>query len=99
MKAARVCVCVCMLVCVQVAIGIGDLSWAQQCFRLAAALDPGHAEALNNLGVLQLKRRQPQQVGCWEGRCSHVTTAAHCCKLLARRLPAQNVMYTMPCTL
>jgi tetratricopeptide repeat protein 8 len=47
---------------VQVAIGIGDLSWAQQCFRLAAALDPGHAEALNNLGVLQLKRRQPQQV-------------------------------------
>jgi Tfp pilus assembly protein PilF len=53
----------CVRFAVQVAIGIGDLSWAQQCFRLAAALDPGHAEALNNLGVLQLKRRQAQQVG------------------------------------
>jgi hypothetical protein len=63
--------CVLAMCAVQVAIGIGDLSWAQQCFRLAAALDPGHAEALNNLGVLQLKRRQPQQVRRLAGNTAH----------------------------
>lgn len=46
----------------QVAIGIGDLSWAGQCFRLAVALDPSHAEALNNLAVLDMRRGDAQQV-------------------------------------
>lgn len=33
--------------------GLGDLSWALQCFRLASALQPLHAEALTCAGVLQ----------------------------------------------
>ncbi|KAL6759471.1 TRP protein for flagellar function [Haematococcus lacustris] len=37
----------------QVAVGIGDLGLAGQCLRLAVALDPGHAEAHTNLGVLE----------------------------------------------
>eukprot|EP00775_Hariotina_reticulata_P012139 gene12139-12277_t len=45
----------------QVAIGIGDLSWATQCFRLAVALDPSHGEALNNLAVLDMRRGDVQQ--------------------------------------
>ncbi|WIA20159.1 hypothetical protein OEZ85_006009 [Tetradesmus obliquus] len=73
----------------QVAIGIGDLSWAQQCFRLAAALDPGHAEALNNLGVLQLKRRQPQQAAsCFRAgmkAADHVFELHYNAALLAHR--------------
>ncbi|KAF8055912.1 Ttc8 [Scenedesmus sp. PABB004] len=45
----------------QVALGIGDLAWAEQCFRVAAALQPGHGEALNNLAVLAMRRgRAPQ---------------------------------------
>jgi hypothetical protein len=52
-------------VVVQVAIGIGDLGWAQQCFKLAAVLDPTHVEALTNLGVLELRRGKDQQVS-WE---------------------------------
>jgi Tfp pilus assembly protein PilF len=46
----------------QVAIGIGQLSWAEQCFRLAIALEPSHGEALNNLGVLESRKGQLQQV-------------------------------------
>jgi hypothetical protein len=46
----------------QVAIGIGQLSWAEQCFRLAVALEPNHGEALNNLGVLESRKGHLQQV-------------------------------------
>lgn len=46
----------------QVAIGIGQLSWADQCFGLAIALEPSHGEALNNLGVLESKKGQLTQV-------------------------------------
>jgi tetratricopeptide repeat protein 8 len=45
-----------------VAIGIGQLSWAEQCFRLAVALEPNHGEALNNLGVLESRKGHSQQV-------------------------------------
>eukprot|EP00879_Flechtneria_rotunda_P021995 GHRR01023196.1.p1 GENE.GHRR01023196.1~~GHRR01023196.1.p1 ORF type:complete len:416 (+),score=162.18 GHRR01023196.1:766-2013(+) len=45
----------------QVAIGIGDLSWAHQCFRLAVTLNPAHPEALNNLGVLEIRKGKVQQ--------------------------------------
>ncbi len=45
----------------QIAVGIGDVSWAQQCFRLAVSLDPAHAEAWNNLAVLEMRRGSDEQ--------------------------------------
>lgn len=38
------------------AIGVGDSNLAYQCLRLAVAMDNSHAEAYNNLGVLELRR-------------------------------------------
>lgn len=43
-------------------MGIGDLGWAHQCFRLALCIDPNHAEAYNNLGVLELRKGNDEQV-------------------------------------
>jgi hypothetical protein len=51
----------------QVAVGIGDLGWAAQCWQLASGLDPHHGEALNNLGVLELRRGREQKVGARQG--------------------------------
>ncbi len=45
----------------QVAVGIGDLALAQQCLQVAVALEPEHAEALNNLGVIQARRGEEEQ--------------------------------------
>lgn len=45
----------------QVAIGIGDLSLAYQCFKLAISIDPSHAEAFNNLGVLEYRKGNDEQ--------------------------------------
>lgn len=39
-----------------VAIGIGDLGLAYQALKVAVAADPAHAEAHNNLAVLELKK-------------------------------------------
>lgn len=39
-----------------VAIGLGDLQLAYQCFKVSATTDPNHAEAHNNLGVLEMQR-------------------------------------------
>ncbi len=39
-----------------VGIGIGDLGLAYQSFKIAVSLNPNHAEAFNNLGVLELRR-------------------------------------------
>ena len=36
--------------------GIGDMTLAYQCFRLALANNNDHAEAYNNLGVLELRK-------------------------------------------
>lgn len=44
----------------QVAIGIGDLSLAQQCLKIAISLDSNHAEAYNNLGVLECRKGNDQ---------------------------------------
>ena len=41
---------------------IGDMSLAYQCLRLALASDNNHAEAYNNLGVLEMRKRRPDQV-------------------------------------
>jgi len=46
---AGVCVCVCVE-------GIGDSATAYQCFRMALASNNDHAEAYNNLGVLESRK-------------------------------------------
>lgn len=38
------------------------MSLAYQCLRLALASDNNHAEAYNNLGVLEMRKRRPDQV-------------------------------------
>ncbi|GLC45301.1 hypothetical protein PLESTB_000307000 [Pleodorina starrii] len=40
----------------QTAVGIGDLALAHQAFKIAISLNPNHAEALNNLGVLEYRK-------------------------------------------
>lgn len=47
------------VVCLQ---GIGDLTLAYQCFKLALAFNNDHAEAYNNLAVLELRKRRIEQV-------------------------------------
>lgn len=44
-----------------IALGIGDMSLAYQCLRLALVLDNNHAEAYNNLAILDVKRGQINQ--------------------------------------
>jgi tetratricopeptide repeat protein 8 len=44
-----------------VAIGIGDLGLAYQAFKIAVSLNPQHAEAFTNLGVLELRRANVEQ--------------------------------------
>jgi len=39
-----------------VGIALGDLAMAYQCCKIAVSIDPHHAEALNNLGVLEVRR-------------------------------------------
>ncbi len=41
----------------QVAIGIGDLNLAYQAFKVSVSRSPQHAESFNNLGVLELRKR------------------------------------------
>ena len=43
------------------ALGVGDMVMAYQCLRLAVAADNGHAEAYNNLGVLELRRGEVER--------------------------------------
>ena len=45
----------------QVAVGIGDLGLAYQAFKVAVSIDGAHAEALNNLGVLETQRKNLDQ--------------------------------------
>lgn len=45
----------------QAAIGIGDLSLAYQAFRICISVDPKHADAFNNLGVLELRKGNNEQ--------------------------------------
>uniref|UniRef100_A0A8C7F574 Tetratricopeptide repeat domain 8 n=1 Tax=Oncorhynchus kisutch TaxID=8019 RepID=A0A8C7F574_ONCKI len=44
-----------------VAVGIGDLTLASQCFKLALAFNNDHAEAYNNLAVLELRKGHIEQ--------------------------------------
>ena len=45
-----------------VALGIGDLTLAYQSFRLALASNNDHAEAYNNLGVLEMRKGRIEMV-------------------------------------
>uniref|UniRef100_A0A3Q0RJB7 Tetratricopeptide repeat domain 8 n=1 Tax=Amphilophus citrinellus TaxID=61819 RepID=A0A3Q0RJB7_AMPCI len=44
-----------------VAVGIGDLTLAYQCFKLTLAFNNDHAEAYNNLAVLELRKGHVEQ--------------------------------------
>uniref|UniRef100_A0A8D2ZTB3 Tetratricopeptide repeat protein 8 n=1 Tax=Scophthalmus maximus TaxID=52904 RepID=A0A8D2ZTB3_SCOMX len=44
-----------------VGVGIGDLTLAYQCFKLALAFNNDHAEAYNNLAVLELRKGRIEQ--------------------------------------
>lgn len=41
--------------------GLSDTTWASQCFRLAISSDNNHAEAYNNLGVLEARKGRNDQ--------------------------------------
>ncbi|XP_016420224.1 tetratricopeptide repeat protein 8 [Sinocyclocheilus rhinocerous] len=45
-----------------VAVGIGDLTLAYQCFKLALAFHNNHGEAYNNLAVLELRKGRIEQL-------------------------------------
>lgn len=45
--------------------GIGDLVLAYQCFKLTLAFNNDHAEAYNNLAVLELRKGHIEQVRSW----------------------------------
>ncbi|KAM9788103.1 tetratricopeptide repeat protein 8 isoform 1-T1 [Syngnathus typhle] len=45
----------------QVAVGIGDLTLAYQCFKLTLTFSNDHAEAYNNLAVLELRKGRVEQ--------------------------------------
>lgn len=42
--------------------GIGDMNLAHQCFRLALVNNNNHAEAYNNLAVLEMRKGHVEQV-------------------------------------
>ncbi|KAH0620437.1 hypothetical protein JD844_020889 [Phrynosoma platyrhinos] len=46
-----------------VAVGIGDINLAYQCFKLTLANNNDHAEAYNNLAVLEMQKGRIEQVG------------------------------------
>jgi tetratricopeptide (TPR) repeat protein len=41
-----------------IGISLGDLGLAYQAFKVAISVDPGHGEALNNIGVLEMRRQK-----------------------------------------
>lgn len=45
----------------QVALGIGDLGLAYQAFKVTLSIDGNHAEAQNNLGVLEMRKGHEDQ--------------------------------------
>ncbi|KAM6171004.1 tetratricopeptide repeat protein 8 isoform 5-T5 [Erethizon dorsatum] len=46
-----------------IAVGIGDVNLAHQCFRLALVNNNHHAEAYNNLAVLEMRKGHVEQIG------------------------------------
>lgn len=54
----------------QIAMGLSDTTWASQAFRLTISSDNNHAEAYNNLGVLEARK------GNTEGASAFFKTAS-----------------------
>mmetsp|Transcript_22815 Transcript_22815/g.81436 ORF Transcript_22815/g.81436 Transcript_22815/m.81436 type:complete len:267 (-) Transcript_22815:307-1107(-) len=50
-----------------VGVAVGDAALAHQAFTIAVSLDADHAEALNNLGVLELRKRNLDQASAHFG--------------------------------
>lgn len=53
----------CVRKCAFLLQGVGDTSLAHQCFRLALVNNNHHAEAYNNLAVLEMRKGHVEQVG------------------------------------
>lgn len=57
----------CVRVCAFLLQGIGDTNLAHQCFRLALVNNNHHAEAYNNLAVLEMRKGHVDQVSRGQG--------------------------------
>ncbi|KAH3744722.1 TRP protein for ciliary function [Pelomyxa schiedti] len=60
-----------------VGIGLGDTTMAMHAFKITLSIDPNHGEALNNLGVLELRNQQAmdQALMCFKSaqyNCPHL---------------------------
>ncbi len=44
-----------------VAVGLGDILLAHQAFKISVSMNTKHAESFNNLGVLELRKGNPEQ--------------------------------------
>ena len=54
--------------------GIGDMNLAYQCFRLTLSSNNDHAEAYNNLGVLEMRKGHFEQVSIFIWTTSKLIT-------------------------
>eukprot|EP00758_Cryptobia_borreli_P001745 Tbor_TRINITY_DN2498_c0_g1::TRINITY_DN2498_c0_g1_i1::g.2664::m.2664/K16781/TTC8, BBS8; tetratricopeptide repeat protein 8 len=52
-----------------IAIGIGEVGLAYQAFKIACNLDPNHAEAFNNLAIMELRKGNLQQASTLLSTC------------------------------
>lgn len=52
--------------------GVGDMKLAYQCLRLALGADNDHAEAYNNLGVLELRKGSMEEVASYSNVCMYI---------------------------
>lgn len=74
----------CVRVCALLLQGTGDTNLAHQCFRLALVSNNQHAEAYNNLAVLEMRRGHVEQVSQPRGlhtACLLPRAAAACSRL------------------
>lgn len=81
-----------------VAVGIGDLGLAYQACKVAVSVDGTHAESFNNLGVLELRKRNIDQVR--KARTSEIGTLCHArtCAPADGRAPRRTGRPTPPST-
>lgn len=75
----------CVRVCAFLLQGIGDTNLAHQCFRLALVNNNHHAEAYNNLAVLEMRKGHVDQVSRGQGMHgdSLLSSKESCCVQLS----------------
>lgn len=80
--------------CVLLLQGVGDTSLAHQCLRLALVNNNHHAEAYNNLAVLEMRKGRVDQVSALRAQ------RAGCClqRNAVLAAPPQAVTYQGPVT-